>query len=646
MSGINNALTTALSGLDLFETGIETVSNNLTNATTPGYAVESVSAQEATSGANEPGSGVLAPSVTRATSAFAAAQLRSANAQNGAAGLLSTQLTSLSNALTGNGDVQGAMSTFFNDLGTLAAEPTSDAQAATVLSDAGGVAAAFQSAAGTIQSSMAAATSALGDNVTSANGLLGQLASINHSLTAAPNDASLLDQQQAALNSLSSLLGVTVTPQADGGVIVSSGGTMLLTQAGVKSLSVGTDGEGNPEVMVGNDGTVLAAGEGDGAIGAALYSYQAGAQAQQGLNALATNFASAVNTAQAQGLTSSGAQGGALFTVPAASATASQSNTGTGSVSVSALNAASLPANGGPFTLTSTSSGWSAVNQATGQPVSVSSPPPSFAGITLAVTGTPAVGDSWTINPAPGAASSISVAASQPEDIAAADPYVANLGTLQANGSISDNNAGTIIPGTDTVVSSPAGNAAQVPAGDYGQDLIVTFTSPTAYTVAPASNPAATISGTFSSSAGGTIAVAYPSGSAAAGTYWQLPITGTPAAGDTLTLTPGGADSGSNATRMAALFTATGTTSSGTLEQSVVDLGASLGVSAQAAQTSATDSAALVTTATSNLQTASGVNSDQQAVLLSNYEQAYQASAQVISVARDMFSSLISAVGA
>ena len=45
-------------------------------------------------------------------------------------------------------------------------------------------------------------------------------------------------------------------------------------------------------------------------------------------------------------------------------------------------------------------------------------------------------------------------------------------------------------------------------------------------------------------------------------------------------------------------------------------------------------------------RTQSGVNSDQQAVLLSNYEQAYQASAQVISVARTMFSSLMTAVGA
>lgn len=647
MSGISSALSTAASGLALFEAGIETVSNNLTNASTAGYAVESVSAAEATAGAGQAGAGVLAPNVTRASSAFAAQQLRTANTGAGASSLLSTQLTALSNALTGNGNVQSAMSTLFGDLSTLASEPTSDAQAATVLSAAGGVSSAFQSAGGSIQSVMAQSSATLSTDVTSANGLLTQLAAINKSLQGAPNDSSLLDQQQAALNSLSSLVGVTVTAQADGGVVVSAGGTMLLTQAGAKTLSVGTTAKGGPTVLVGNDGTTLTAGEEDGAIGGALYSYQAGAQAQQGLNALATVFASAMNTAQAQGLTSSGAQGGALFSVPAATATASQSNSGAATVSVSALNAAALPTNGGPFTLTYSSSGWSAVNQATGQSLSVTGTPPSVAGMTLAVTGTPATGDSWTLNPAPDAASAIAVTATTPQDIAAADPYVASAGTLQASGAIVDNNAGSITPGTDTVVTTPNSNAALVPAADYGQSLIVTFTSSTAYSIATASAPNTVIaSGSFSSTAGGSIAVAYPSTSAAAGSYWQLPITGTPAAGDTLSLTPGGAQSGSNATRMAALFTAAGTTSSGTLEQSVVDLSANLGVGAQAAQTSATDNADLVTSATANLQTQSGVNSDQQAVLLSNYEQAYQASAQVISVARSMFSSLMTAVGA
>jgi flagellar hook-associated protein 1 FlgK len=48
-----------------------------------------------------------------------------------------------------------------------------------------------------------------------------------------------------------------------------------------------------------------------------------------------------------------------------------------------------------------------------------------------------------------------------------------------------------------------------------------------------------------------------------------------------------------------------------------------------------------VTSATDNLQNISGVTPDQQAVILTNYQQAYQAAAQVISTAHSLFESLL-----
>jgi flagellar hook-associated protein 1 FlgK len=44
------------------------------------------------------------------------------------------------------------------------------------------------------------------------------------------------------------------------------------------------------------------------------------------------------------------------------------------------------------------------------------------------------------------------------------------------------------------------------------------------------------------------------------------------------------------------------------------------------------------------LQTVAGVNTDQQAVTLTNYQQAYQAAAQAISAAHTMFESLLTSV--
>ncbi len=641
MSGITNAINTALSGLQLFEAGISTVSNNLANAGTSGYAEESVNAQTATGTPGQPGAGVEAATITRAASGFAAAQLRNANAANAAATAQSTALTSISNALTNNGNIQTSMNQFFQDISTLAANPTSAAQRQTVLADAQTVTSSFQSAASVINDTITGASTTLTQSVSSANNLLNQLAAINKSLVASPNQPSLLDQQQAALNSLSSLLPVSVLPQPNGSVIVTTGGTVLLDQSGTQALAATSTNP--PAVTAGNNATPVPASSADGAVGGAISTIESGNAALQSLGALATVFAAQVNTAQAEGLTPSATPGQALFSVPAPTATAASTNTGGATITAQIANAAALPIDGGPFTLSYNGTAWSAQDQASGLSYAVSGTPPSFAGVSFAVTGTAAAGDSFTVNPAPNAATGLIVSAVNTNDIAASDPYVGTPGTLQSNGAISDTNAGTISTGTDVVTGTPASGAAIIPASYYGQDLQLNFTSATNYTVSTTAAPGTAIaSGTLGGN-GGNVAIAYPAG-AASGQYWQLPVSGTPAVGDVLTLTSGGSSSGSNAQRMATLWTTPSTTTAGTLEQAVIGLSTGLGANAQAAQQLATATTGQVTTTTANLQTVAGVDTDQQAVILTNYSQAYQAAAQAISSAHTMFESLLSAV--
>lgn len=646
MSGLIGAMNTALSGIEAFETGINTVSENLTNASTPGYAVETVNLSTSIADASQPGTGVETPQVTRAADGFAAGVLRTANSAGAAASVMSTSLTNISNALQDDGDVQSAMNQFFTDVAALAADPTSGGARQTVLSDAQTVTGSFQSASGAITQTMTGAVTELGENVTAANKLLGQLNVINQDLQTSPNDPTLEDQQEAALNSLASLLPVNVLPQSDGAVIVATGGTILLDQSGVKTLSLtGGTGATPPSVTAGTANAPVTLTATDGQMGANIASWNAGAAANQSLGTLASVFSANVNTSQAEGLTSSGTPGGALFAVPAPSVAPAAGNTGTASLTAQISNAGQVPADGGPFTLAYGAAGWSATDQASGTsyPVSVNAGTLAFAGITLSVTGAPAAGDQFTVNPAPGAASSISVAATDPDQIAAADPYVASPGTLQPNGSVLDDNAGQITAGADTVTSTPASGAAVVPSNYYGQTLQITFTSSSAYNVETTANPPTVVASGSLTSGTGTVAVAYPAG-AASGSYWQLPISGTPAAGDTVTLQPGGPSSGSNATRMAALWTSQGTSSQGTLQGAAVGLNTSLGANAQDAATLATSSASQVTAATTSLQDISGVSPDQQAVLLANYQQSYQAAAQVIAAANTMFNSLLSAV--
>jgi flagellar hook-associated protein 1 FlgK len=646
MSGITGAINTALSGILAFEAGINTVSENLANQSTPGYSVESVNVTTEVGSAGQPGMGVSAPEISRAASGFAAGLLRTASSASAAASAQSGALTDISNALQNTGNIQNSINQFFEDISTLAANPASAAQRQVVLADAQSITGSFQSAAASITATQTTAVGTLQQGVGQANDLLGQLAAINKGLAAAPNDPNLLDQQQAALNSLSGLLSVNVLPQANGEVQITTGGTVLLDQSGAQTLTLnGGTGGTPPTVTAGTGNTPLVLTGNDGTIGGNLSAWSSGAAALQSLNAQASILAATVNTSQAQGLTTAGAQGGALFAVPAPTATAATTNTGSAVLTARIGNAAQLPGDGGPFVLSYGSAGWTATDQATNQNYSVtqSGNNLAFAGLSVTVAGTAATGDQFTINPAPAAAANIGVAATDPNAIAAADPYVGTPGTLQSDGSILDSNAGNASTGADTVTSTPATGAAVVPSSFYGQTLQVTFTSPTTYNVTTASDPNVTIASGSLSNGSGDVAVGYPVG-AAAGQYWQVALSGTPAAGDTITLQPGGSDSGSNATRMAALWSAPDTTSSGSLQQSVVGLQTQLGAGAQLAQELAASTTSQVTTATSNLQNISGVSSDQQAVVLTNYSQAYQAAAQVISAAHTMFESLIQAV--
>ena len=161
------------------------------------------------------------------------------------------------------------MNQFFEDVGTLAANPSSAGARETVLSDAQNVSATFQTAATSLDTTMSNAGTALQENVSTANNLLSQLATINKGLETSPNDPSLLDQQESALSSLSSLLPLNVLTQSNGSIMISVGSNVLLNQAGPEALSLsgGTATE-KPTITVGDQPQPLSLTDADGEMGA------------------------------------------------------------------------------------------------------------------------------------------------------------------------------------------------------------------------------------------------------------------------------------------------------------------------------------------------------------------------------------------
>lgn len=647
-SGLNSAVSSALSGLDVFSEGINTIGNNIANQATTGYALRSVDAQTARDAGGQAGAGVLDPAlVRRAADAVQAAGVYSATAASNAATALSSALTAIDQAFTGSGDIATASNGFFADLATLASDPTNTAQIGTVMADAQTLAGTFNSAAGALVQQNAQISTQITQQAGQANALLTQLAAINKQLQASPKDAALLDQQQAALTKLSSYMNLGTVPLGDSGAVaVMSGGTVLVDQAGAQQIDVNQPHPGDqPVLSTGPDKAPLSLTGSGGSLGGLLAGFASTSAAGKRLDWIAGTLAGLVNQSQAQGLDGSGASGKALFQTAPPSVTPGAGNTGSATLAPSITDAGALPSNGQGYVLSYSTAGWSATVPGSGQSIALgSSSPLTLNGMNIAVTGTPNPGDSFRVAPEPGAAAALRLTTTDPAALAVADPYVLVAGSVSASGAVTNNNAGTINEASDSVTTAPTGGAAVVPASAFGHDLEVRFTSSSAYNVVDKSTGSTVSSGSFTG--GNTnIAVAYPPGGAAAGSYWQVTLSGAPAAGDVATLTPGGLNSGSNAQRMSGLWNATnGALPGGSLQGSVLSLIGSTGTASAQAKSLVANAASSLTTAQSDLSKVAGVNLDHQAALLTEFQQAYQAAAKVISTANSMFQSLIQVV--
>ena len=129
----------------------------------------------------------------------------------------------------------------------------------------------------------------------------------------------------------------------------------------------------------------------------------------------------------------------------------------------------------------------------------------------------------------------------------------------------------------------------------------------------------------------------------------QVQVTGTPATGDTFTVRSNAGGTGDNTNAL--LFAnqqSQGLLSGGAVSVSGAVSGLISGAGAQAQQVNTAQAAqsAVNTQAQTNAQSVTGVNLDQEAASLLQWQQAYQASAQALNVANSLFSSLLDAVKA
>jgi flagellar hook-associated protein 1 FlgK len=148
-------------------------------------------------------------------------------------------------------------------------------------------------------------------------------------------------------------------------------------------------------------------------------------------------------------------------------------------------------------------------------------------------------------------------------------------------------------------------------------------------------------------SVNGGPSVAYTDGGNINANGWQVQISGTPANGDSFTVTSNAGGTGDNRNALAAAnlqnvgVLENGTTS---ITAGVSAMITGIGSQAQQINTAQTAQTAVNSQAQSSVQSVSGVNLDEEAASLLQWQQAYQAAAQALTIGNSLFTTLIDSV--
>jgi flagellar hook-associated protein 1 len=437
--------------------------------------------------------------------------------------------------------------------------------------------------------------------------------------SAPPNE--LLDQRDQLVSSLSQLVGVTTTTEANGSLNVFIGtGQPLVLQGQVTKLVTLPNQFNASQLEVGTTATSVPLSNSitSGDLGGLLAARnQVIDPALNQLGQVATAFSQTVNAQQGDGLDLSGNLGASIFSVGAPQATPSAHNTGAAAVAVN------VPASGvgaltsDNYVLSFTGGTPQLQDQTTGQlitPTATGAPNTyTAAGFTFTVTGTPAASDQFLLQPTSTAANSLKVVLSDPSKIAAAGAIKTTAAAGNTGAALIS--SGTVLDGTNPALQNTA--------------TIVFANPPTSYSI------------------NGQPAVAYTNGANIDLNGWQVQISGTPAAGDAFTVSSNAGGTGDNRNALAAANAQnTGVLNSGTtsITSAVSSLITGIGSQAQQINTAQAAQSAVNSQALTAVQSATGVNLDEEAASLLQWQQAYQAAAQALSIGNSLFTTLIDSV--
>jgi flagellar hook-associated protein 1 FlgK len=640
----NNIFSIGLSGLNAAQWGLTTTGQNISNAATPGYTLEKVSYQESAgqfTGSGYLGNGVQATTVTRQYSQYLTTQVNNTQASSGAASTYYSLISQLNN-LVGDptkGIAQGITS-YFSGLQSVANSASSTSARQSLMSSAQTLADQINSAGEQYDQLRQSVNTQLTSAVSQINSYSQQIADLNKQINIAsasgqqPNQ--LLDQRDQLVSNLSSMVGVQVVPQGNGyNVFIGNGQPLVVgnTQYGLQTVNSPSDPSELTVAFQGRDGSPQSPSTTQyidnsaltGGVVGGLISFRTQTldPAQAQLGAIATSFSSQLNSQNKLGLDLTGAQGTDLFSAGAPNIVTDARNKGSGSVSASIVDGTQPPTN--DFTVTYDGTKFNVADPATGNSLGTIDPgtDKTINGLKITVPAAADVqqGDSFSIQPTRAALDAFKLTTTNGAAVAAASPAVTSAAST---------NTGTATISTATVTTGytmPSDIELKYDSTAGG------FTSSTKVTVGGTDYDPGTVI-PYDTSKGMTIT---SNGISAT-------VSGTPKNNDVFDIkqNKGGTSDGSNALAMSNLVsTKTFNGGTDTLTSSYANYVNTIGN--QTNQLKATSSAqtALLSQATTAQQSVQGVNLNEEAANLIQYQQLYQANSKVIQTAATLFQSLL-----
>lgn len=643
MSSLNIAATALNADL----AALQVIGHNIANVNTDGYSRQTI--QLASAGGQQTGAGFFGQGVVVANVARAydtnlqrtALQTASVSASDD---IRYQQLQSLENLFPlGSAGLGNALNTALNSWVDVASSPTDLTARTVAISSAQDFTTQLNSTAANLDQLRLSANSQIGGMVGTINTLAAQIADVNQRIVAAqggsgqPND--LMDQRDQLIKQLNQYVQTTSVTATDGSVNLFVAGSQPLVMGAVPSkltaVQDATDPSHTSISIQQSSGTFpvnqsfLGGGQLNGLL---TFVNKDISQAFNYLGRLGLSLGTQVNTQSHLGLDLNGNAGIDFYSIPALPAgIPATGNGGTAGATIQVANPTQLQASDYQIQFSGPNAG-SIVRTSDGATVAQfnsTASPITVDGLSFNITGSAAAGDIVTLKPYEAVARNLGVAVSSPQNVAASSPLLVTP-TLQPTSGLTVSAAyltsGSLptSPATlPTVTLTYSSGSGSFTVTDSGGNNLGTI----AYV------PGQPL--TFQENLSGGNVVSY-----------SVKLAGAPANGDVVTLTQGTGtqmnQNSGNAQAMLALRDVPSFNGVG-LADGYTTVFSAVASNVQGGKSAAQFSDTAATSAQSALSNVTGVNLDEEASRLMQFQQAYQAAAKFMQTANSTFSTLIQA---